>query len=314
MYRYGAAINDEPMKAYGGWLLANQGSRRGMEEGSLGRVLPALFDIPDPLDVPPRQPLPRDVWFDDIQVMAARDRGATPAGFFVAAKGGHNAESHNHNDVGTFIVYVDGKPVVVDAGVETYRRQTFSPQRYEIWTMQSGYHTLLPTFVMAGHSRLLWQAPGRSFAARSVRYQQSQEEAMLTLDLGGAYPCEAGIRQWNRTIVLRRGVAIEVTDSFTLERAPALITLSLLTPSDVSVDSAAGVAAFLEAPIGPDVHGRRSGTAQLQFTKGTFDVAVERIAIDDARPGEAWGDHLNRLTFSVSKPPLMATWVWQFRA
>lgn len=313
VYRYGAAINDEPMKAYGGWLLANQRSRRGMEEGSLGRVLPALFDIPDPLDVPPRQPLPRDVWFDDIQVMAARDRGATPAGLFVAAKGGHNAESHNHNDVGTFIVYVDGKPVVVDAGVETYRRQTFSPQRYEIWTMQSGYHTLLPTFVMAG-AQAVMQAPGRSFAARSVRYQQGQKEAMLTLDLAGAYPCEAGIRQWNRTIVLRRGVAIEVTDSFTLERAPALITLSLLTPSDVSVDSAAGVATFLEAPIGPDVHGRRSGTAQLQFTKGTFDVSVERIAIDDARLGEAWGDHLTRLTFSASAPPLMATWVWQFRA
>lgn len=214
--------------------------------------------------------------------------------------------------MGNFIVYVDGKPVVVDAGVETYRRQTFSPQRYEIWTMQSGYHTLLPTFTMAGAQPVM-QAPGKAFAARSVQYRQSQEEAMLSMDLAGAYPSEAGVRRWNRTVELRRGVAIEVIDAFTLEHVPALITLSLLTPSDVSVDSVAGTVTFLEALIGPDANGKRSGSAQLQFANATFDVSVERIAIDDARLGEAWGDHLTRLTFSVSEPPLTATWMWRFR-
>ncbi len=313
VYRYGAAISDEPMKAFGAWLLANPEARRGAQEGSLGRILPALFSVPDPPDAPGRQPLPRDVWFDDIQVMAARDRGGTPEGLFVAAKGGHNAESHNHNDVGSFIVYVDGKPVVVDAGVETYRRQTFSPQRYEIWTMQSSYHTLLPTFERAG-TQAVMQAPGRSFAARSVQYRVGEEEAVLSLDLAGAYPPEAGILAWIRTVVLRRGVSVEVTDSFRLESAPALITLSLLTPSNVSVDSAVGMAVFSAAPIGPDANARRSGAARLDFEIGTFDVSVARIAIDDVRLGQAWGDHLNRLTFQVSEPPLVATWTWRFQA
>ena len=51
-------------------------------------------------------------------------------GLTLAAKGGHNGESHNHNDVGSFIVAVDGVPAVADAGRPTYTAQTFGPDRY----------------------------------------------------------------------------------------------------------------------------------------------------------------------------------------
>ncbi|MCH5716166.1 heparinase II/III-family protein [Niabella hibiscisoli] len=62
--------------------------------------------------------------------------------YFFAAKGGFNNESHNHNDVGTFSLYVDTIPFFIDAGVGTYTRQTFGRERYSIWTMQSNYHSL----------------------------------------------------------------------------------------------------------------------------------------------------------------------------
>ncbi len=132
----------------------------------------------------------------------------------------------------------------------------------------------------------------------SVQYRVGEEEAVLSLDLAGAYPPEAGILAWIRTVVLRRGVSVEVTDSFRLESAPALIpTLSLLTPSNVSVDSAVGMAVFSAAPIGPDANARRAALPDSILEIGTFDVSVARIAIDDVRLGQAWGDHLSRLTF-----------------
>ena len=53
--------------------------------------------------------------------MTARVTERSSDGFYVAAQGGHNAESHNHNDVGNFIVFLNGKPVIVDVGVETVR-------------------------------------------------------------------------------------------------------------------------------------------------------------------------------------------------
>lgn len=309
VYRYGRAIADEPMMAFGAWLLAASGTERGRQEGSLGRILPALFDIPDPLDVAPRQPLPRDVWFDDIQVMVARDRDGAPDGVFVAAKAGHNAESHNHNDVGSFVIYVDGRPVVVDAGVETYRRQTFSPQRYEIWTMQSAYHTLLPAFERG--DVVVMQAPGAAFAARDVQYAVDDTRALLAQDLSSAYPEEAGVRAWKRAVTLRRGLGVAVEDSYALEIPVDAITLSLLTPCEVTVG--AGSIALSETSFGPQGAARTSGSVQLAFDEA-FSVTVEQVAIDDARLGSVWGDHLNRVVFRAAAPPLRGTWVWRFTA
>jgi hypothetical protein len=44
----------------------------------------------------------------------------------MAIKGGNNGESHNHNDVGSFIIYTDGEPLFIDPGVGEYTAKTFS--------------------------------------------------------------------------------------------------------------------------------------------------------------------------------------------
>ncbi|MGC9521823.1 MAG: heparinase II/III domain-containing protein [Anaerolineae bacterium] len=303
VFRYGQAIADDDMKGFGAWLMAEQAGELGKQEGSLGRILPALFAIPASLDVAPVQPLPRDVWFDGIQVMVARDRAGTPEGFFVAAKGGHNGESHNHNDVGNVIVYVDGKPLIVDAGVETYRRKTFSPQRYEIWTMQSAYHTLLP--VVDG----VLQAPGEAYAARGVHYHAVDEAAKFILDLAPAYLDEAGVRTWGRTVTLRRGEEVVIEDTYVLTGPAEEIAVGLLTPCDVEVGE--GEIELRATAFGPDGAGRETGAGRLVYNAQTFVVTVERIAIDDPRLGGVWGDHLNRVVFTAKEPALRDTWTWR---
>jgi hypothetical protein len=37
---------------------------------------------------------------------------------------------------------LDGRPLIIDVGVGVYTRQTFGPERYEIWTMQSSWHNV----------------------------------------------------------------------------------------------------------------------------------------------------------------------------
>ena len=49
----------------------------------------------------------------------------------LAAKAGHNAESHNHNDVGSFVLAVDGTVYLCDPGAGLYDAAYFSPKRYE---------------------------------------------------------------------------------------------------------------------------------------------------------------------------------------
>lgn len=307
VYRYGRAIDDRDMMGFGAWLMGEHAGARGKQEGSLGRILPAIFDVPDEPDVAPAQPLSRAAWFYGVEVMVARDQAGSPEGFFVAAKGGHNNESHNHNDVGNVIVYVGGKPVIVDAGVETYRRKTFSPQRYEIWTMQSAYHTLLPTFEVDGE--VVMQAPGEAFAARGVAYRESDTEAHFILDIAGAYPPEANVQSWGRTITLQRGKALVIEDTFALAEPVQAISVSLLTPCEVAVED--GELDFKPSAFGPEGIERETGAARMTFAPGTFDVTVERVTIDDARLGSVWGDGLNRVVFRAASPPRQGTWTWR---
>ena len=235
VYRYGKRIGDDRLAAFGAYLHAmDRGEGSGfLGKGgyTVGRYLPEIFNDAELRAAPAQPPLVRDAWLDGIQVMTARCTEGTTKGFFLAAKGGHNAESHNHNDVGNFIVYRDGRPILIDAGVETYSRKTFSSQRYEIWTMQSAYHNL-PTIdgVM--------QSPGRQFAARDVRYEANDDHAQLQLDIAGAYPKQANVKSWVRTIRLNRGKDIAITENYTLDKPAKEITLTLLTPC--KVERAAG--------------------------------------------------------------------------
>ncbi len=159
LYRYGKATGDRDLQAFGAFHF----QRSGASFESLGRALPGLFEGAEMLRAEAREPLVREAWLEGIQVAAARRKQGTTDGFYFAALGGHNAESHNHNDVGNFVVYRNGNPVLIDVGVETYTAKTFSAQRYDIWTMQSAFHNL-PTI------NGVMQAAGRQYEARDVTF------------------------------------------------------------------------------------------------------------------------------------------------
>ena len=103
----------------------------------------------------------------------------------LAAKGGNNNESHNHNNE-HFSIWIDNTPLIIDAGVGTYTRQTFSKDRYKIWSMQSGWHNLP---VINGQEQYF----GAQYHASDVKARKGHFE----LNLKDAYPESAGIKEWN---------------------------------------------------------------------------------------------------------------------
>ena len=311
VYGYGKRVGDESMMALGAWAARQQGAaEKGITEafGSMGRALPALFSLDEILRAKAATPLPRDVFLDEIEVFVARDRAGSSDGFFVGAKGGHNAESHNHNDIGQVVVYVDGKPVIVDAGVETYTAKTFSSERYEIWTMQSQYHTL-PT--VNGHMQL----PGRVYsdagidyhydiAARDVSHGANDATATMTLDIAQAYPPEAQIDSWVRTVTLERGEGVTITDQYALKAITGDLVMHVLTACTVE-DRGNGTLALNQAEL---AGGRVSGTAHLHCDADVFDIAIETIPIKDPRLNAIWGDVLRRIVLTVKNPEPRGAW------
>ena len=298
VYGFGKRINDQQMMALGTWAAHKQDIQNNGITDSIGRLLPALFSLEEILEAEPTPPLPRDVWLDEIQVMVARDSEGTSDGLFVAAKGGHNAESHNHNDIGNVVVYVDGLPVLVDAGVETYTAKTFSSKRYEIWTMQSAYHNL-PTV------NGVQQAPGRTYTARNVIYRADDETAELALDIAGAYPEETGINTWIRTVTLNRGTDVTITDSYNLKDISGDLILNLLTVCEVLLQDGGRIT--LKASELPD--GRVSGATQLYYDAAKLKASTEEISIEDNRLKHIWWSRLTRIVLKAKSPLQKDTWM-----
>lgn len=102
-----------------------------------------------------------------------------------AAKGGHNAEPHNHNDLGHFIVHVNGDSVLADLGAGEYTRQYFQPDtRYETITCGSQGHSVP---VVDGCR----QGTGKEYGASVLQYEASEDRVHYRLDLTKAYPSES---------------------------------------------------------------------------------------------------------------------------
>ena len=297
---YGVRIADPQMVEFGAWLLRRQDFlHRGFNDGtgvkkpsSLGRALASLFALRNLEDATGTPPLRRDVWLPETEVMCARDQAGSAQGFYVAIKGGHNEESHNHNDIGAFVVYADGKPLLVDIGVEEYTAKTFGPDRYDIWTMQSAFHNLLPT--VNGRQ----QQPGAQYKAEDMQWQADEVRAQATLDMAEAYGPEAGIETWKRTLVLTRGEEVHIEDTYRLSMAPQSLTLSVITPCTVSWGPEAGQ---IQLAAREFVQGRTSGSGQLCYDPDRFEPSVESLPITDGRMGPVWGTELFRITFTCKQ-------------
>ncbi|MEZ4701662.1 MAG: heparinase II/III family protein [Rhodothermales bacterium] len=282
VYRYGARIGDEVMMRFAAFMAQRNGWGQGYIPGAFGhmnRQLPALFVAEEVLAHTPQEPQLRQFWLSDIQVMGARGGANGRAGFYVAAKGGHNDESHNHNDVGNFIVYHNGSPVLIDIGAGEYTAATFSKDRYTIWNMQSAYHNV-PTI------NGLMQREGRSFEAKEVSFKGSGSRATLTMDLAGAYPDEAHVRSWKRTVEWR-SAQVTVRDSYAMSRALVPNELNLMTPREPRV----------VAPGRIELPSPEAGQPSVfaTYNARALDADIQPIPLDDPRLQAGWGPRVYRI-------------------
>lgn len=298
IYRYGKDINDPAMMKFGAYYREQENMLSG--NFHYFRKLFALFIQDEFQKADKSLPLPKDVWLPDLQVMVARDREGTTDGFYVAAKGGHNDESHNHNDIGNFVVYYDGQPLIIDVGRGTYTSKTFSNKRYEIWYNCSDYHN---TPTINGKTQL----PGKQFKANNVLHKATKSSAEFTLDIGNAYPDDTGINEWKRTVRLTRGKKVSVTDVINLKHAEAL-TQHLMTcyPSEI-IEPGMLAIHYKDSEKKPRDFIVRYDPKQLQ-------AVVEKIsltAMEDEGIVQKWGDNIYRINFKVISPKMSDKFIFE---
>jgi len=271
--RVGKALQNKDLQDFGAWAWQHIDDHDLYNKDfSKPRVLWNLLALKDCLAGDAILPAKKDIWFNHLQLMA----GASGKGLFLATHAGHNGESHNHNDVGDFMVYADGEPVIVDVGFGTYDAKTFSKDRYQLWYLNSAHHNVP---LINGYE----QPAGARYSARDVRYTAGDGAIALQMDIARAYPDEAGVRQWMRTVRLdKKRDEVSVTDSYVLGKREGPLTQTLMTvaPADLATP---GRIVFT-------IPGRRS--VLLEYDARVWEVKKEEMSTsrpDEKRVADNWG-------------------------
>lgn len=168
-------------------------------------------------------------WFAEAGILICRPRPDNRRGLGVGLKGGHNAEHHNHNDVGSFVVALQGHTPLVDPGAEVYTARTFSAKRYDSNVLNSFGHSVP---LVAGQL----QREGRQAAGRLLRTEFTDEQDTIAFDLRSCYAVKS-LQKLERTFAFSRvgRGSLTVTDAVAFGEPQAFGTALITFSHDVQV-------------------------------------------------------------------------------
>jgi hypothetical protein len=195
--------------------------------GSLAEGMMYLFPVPAPQKPQPMGKLvdvggPRS-WFEQAGILICRPLKGSSGRLATAIIGNDNGVNHNHNDVGSYLVVLNGQVLIVDPGGETYTARTFSSRRYDSNVLNSFGHSVP---LVAGKM----QSSGAKAKAVTLKTDFTDAQDTLVFDIRSAYGVE-GLQKLTRTYVFSRAGAgsLTVTDDVAFSQPQnfetALITL-----------------------------------------------------------------------------------------
>ncbi len=230
---------------------------------------------------------PAEAFLPELQVMVARTAGEEGEQLVLAAKGGHNGEIHNHNDVGAFIVHWRGESLICDLGAPEYVKDLFSARRYELLGTGSRDHDVP---LVNG----VEQGAGEEFRASGFARVESGASVGVAMELSGAYPPEAGLRSLRRRLVLRRGAPgrVELVDEVEFSGEGRRYELPLHSEARFEAAGEGAVAA---------------GGFRIEWDPSVVEARLEEIEHEDRRLGERFGGAIPRCTLRLKGTPERAT-------
>ena len=194
----------------------------GIQHAGLTSIALELFPVAhDELPAPPEVSRHEmQTYYADSGVLVSRPANGQDLG--VTIKAGGNT-THSHNDIGSFVIGLDGvQPVGDPGGPRFYSGATFGSHRLDSKLLNSFGH---PVPEIAGHLQL----DATKVKVKVLSHSSSAREDRFVIDMTPAYDV-AELKHLTRTLVHSRdgnGV-VEITDEFHLTK-PTIIIESLPT-------------------------------------------------------------------------------------
>ncbi|HKG06788.1 MAG TPA: heparinase II/III family protein [Pedobacter sp.] len=281
VYNFGQHFKDQDLKSFASYLVklfGNPGTY--LNAGSINTFAGSVRTFKDLTKVPPKAPLPEKNWFPNLQMVNLRAKAGNTKGLAFMAKAGNNDESHNHNDVGNFMIYADGDPVLIDLGKGTYTRETFSRDRYKLWYIQSGWHNC-PTINGSDEHN------GPLYEAEHVKFSPGKTIDRFHMDLAKTFPLDAGIKNWTREFDYdRQNKQVVLRERYELLKSVGATQLNFIA-CKLPVKEKDGVIT-LSSMTG-------ASAISMNYDAALFDVTIESKIMDDESLKSVWGKSVYRI-------------------
>jgi hypothetical protein len=296
LFRIGTGVNDEALTAFGAFNAAQELAHTSANStgpgsdgsGRLARAVPDILSASKALIAKKTDGIACDSWYPDLCLMTARTSADSLKGFYLAVQAAPNQRGHGHNDSGSFIVFYDGDPVFIDLGPEAY-----SAPKYR-WTAQSEFHNL-PTI-----GGVMQSEKDAAFRASNIHYTRDDAHAGLSMNLATAYPDEAGVTSWNRSIVLDRNTdRIVLIEEFQLLRKVPIM-LSFMTSRTPSLGKQGSIVLSAADKKVRDVY--------LNFDALFLVPTIETIQLKDEWLRGNWGEIIYRVLLRSRELTSGAKW------
>ena len=140
----GERLNDPVLRAHGVISYHHAAGKLALDQQRCDVLYLTRLVLQCPADLPAAPPElpPADFYLPNLGVVVARSRNAGGHLWEFAAKAGHNDEHHNHNDVGSFILNIDGERACIEIGSPEYVKAFFSRSRYSFLAARSLGHSV----------------------------------------------------------------------------------------------------------------------------------------------------------------------------
>ncbi|WP_248722425.1 heparinase II/III family protein [Seonamhaeicola sp. ML3] len=275
IYAFGKAVASQDMMNFAAYLKKQNPETTIAYKRDIDRALRSATISKALESITPVFKVPEYSWYPKTEYCFMSNK---EEGLFIAAKGGYNLENHNHNDVGSFMFYVNATPMFIDTGVGPYTAKTFGPDRYSIWTMQSNYHNVPLINGVA-------QSPGAIFKATNTHFNKNKKT--FTTDISKAYPESAEVTSWIRNYQLKKD-GLTINDKFSLSETLAPNQLNFMTWGKVNIDNPGKVSIQIDEE-----------KVELFYDEQEFSVALEPIALNEKKLSGVWGATIYRLSFTA---------------
>jgi hypothetical protein len=296
IYRYGIKVGSDLMQGFSSYIAREIKDKKAPLTGDLFNKLKFIQEYDEIIAYKVKQPMLAEYYLKESQIVVARTKQDSNEGFFFGVKGGFNSMYSNQNDAGNFILYVNGKPLIIDLGEANKSSESINNDvNASFWANQSTWHNL-PTI----NGRM--ENTGANHRATGFQYSSTENEVTVKMNLAYAYELSAGIEDWSRTYIFDRKKGLEISDKFILSKIEGETYVSFIALSKPKLKQQGVVAFTIE---GNDY--------EFDYRSDIFSLEINKINSDSNSLLNDWGSDIYRIILKPNSKEKTGTWNYTFK-